>query len=127
MAKIAVYYDQYDADTQLHPCWMVIRFRAGAFDWERNAFYAPVECPFQRHRAEDFQTDEMAVSVELADLLVHPEKAGYFGMNIPRIKHRIKTLGADPDDVRLFIIQICDIEDVLQMDVSDFFDWRRSA
>jgi hypothetical protein len=118
MAKITVYHDYIDGKNA--PLWYVINFGSAGIDWSKNYVYVPVEAPFQLQRAEDFNDVTLGVSVTIGDITVNSEKPGYFGIHLPSVMKRVenvcKNTGLDFIDIKQFIIQICDLEDVLQMD-----------
>jgi hypothetical protein len=124
MAKISVYYDYFE--DQLCPIWMIIYFGQGHINWNSDTVYFPIDSPFERHMAEDFSAEVMSLSVSQNELLLHPNKPGYFGINkallLKQIKKEYKE--ADPFEVEQFIIQISDLEEILQMDVRKYYDWK---
>ncbi|NRQ56085.1 hypothetical protein [Brevibacillus sp. HD1.4A] len=113
--KITVYYDY--LEEKLAPIWYVVSFRKGEFDWSKNTLYIPVEAPFQRQGAEDFHSDTLGLSVTLGDLTLNHEKPGKFGIHLPSLRQRAAAANVDHWEVEQFIIQVCDIEELLQMNV----------
>lgn len=116
MAKIKVYYD-YDIEGKLVPLWYVVRFGAGKLDWTKNMIYIPVEAPFELMEAEEFSSTDLGISVYMDDLTVNPDKPGTFGIRLAPVKQRIEELGFDVYDIELFVLQVADIEEVLQMTI----------
>lgn len=119
MAKIGVIYDY--IEDKISPMKMVIRFSQGEIDWTRNQMYVPIQTPFQRFDQYDFNLELPAISVHMEDLIVNQDKPGFFGINLKTIRERV---GYIHEVIRVFFIQMSDIEDVLEMDIHQFFDWR---
>ncbi|PPA88593.1 hypothetical protein C4A76_08140 [Brevibacillus laterosporus] len=111
--KINVYYDY--LENRLAPLWYVITFRETELDWNKERAYIPITAPFQRKEAEDFDPDLLGLTVTLGDLLVHPEKPGKFGINLRALKEQAERHGVDHQEIRQFVLQVGDIEEVLQM------------
>lgn len=111
--KISVYYDYWE--NRLAPLWYVITFRELELDWDKERAYIPITAPFQRKDSEDFDPDLLGLTVTLGDLIVHSEKPGKFGINLKALKERANMHGVDYQEIRQFVIQVGDLEDVLQM------------
>ncbi|GAA4880012.1 hypothetical protein GCM10023310_70250 [Paenibacillus vulneris] len=128
MANIDVYYDYYEEG--LSPKWMFINFGKGKIDWAKNFVYVPIEVPFQRKTADEFIDIEMCFTVTLSDLVVNSEKEGKFGISLRSIQNRANLMrgrGEFPylvSEIESFILQICDIEEVLAIDSNDLYAWR---
>lgn len=118
MAKITVCYDYIDGKNA--PLWYVINFGSVGIDWSKTYVYIPVVAPFQLQKTEDFNDAILGASVTIGDITVNSEKPGYFGIHLTSVMKRVanvcKNTGFDIIDIKQFIIQICDLEDVLQMD-----------
>lgn len=129
MAKISVYYDQ-DLDA-LFPSWMVINFKRGEVDWDKEHVFIPTSAPFQRKRFEDFNEFEMSLSLTLNELIMNADKPHHFGIHLPSLKQRVtkiqeeEQMRFDINDITQFIIQICDIEEVMQMNLRRHYTWNR--
>lgn len=120
MAKLRVFYDFHDEG--IKPFTMVIRFKSGEVQWEKPAFYIPLSAPFQRHMSDEYN-DITGYTVLLEDLIVNFEKPNTFGVSLPLIKKRCGIEDITNDEPVHFMIRICDIEEVMQMDIRDFYDW----
>lgn len=123
MAKLSVYYDR-DLEGILTPVWMILEVNDNDRIWERSILWMSLEAPFKRHRAEDFNNEEMVASVLLSELTVNLEAPNKFGINIVALNKRILSLGADPSEINKLVIRICDIAEVLEVDVRRYYDWR---
>lgn len=115
MAKISVYYDYYEGE--FLPKWKVINLKDNNIDWSKNFVYIPVEAPFQKKSIEDFQSDEMSVTVEMKDLTLNVYQPNAYGINLPNIAARLKEHNIDPDEVKNFILLVGDIEEVMQVNI----------
>lgn len=118
MAKITVYYDF--IIEKIAPLWYVINFGSTGIDWSKIYVYIPIEAPFQLQKAEDFDDAILSASVTIGDITVNSQKPGYFGIHLPSVMKRVESVckqtGLEIIDIKQFIIQICDLEDILQMD-----------
>lgn len=129
MAKISVYYDQ-DLDA-FFPIWMVINFKRGEVDWDKEHVFIPTSAPFQRKRFEDFNEFEMSLSVTLNELIKNADKPQHFGIHLPSLKQRVTKIQEeeqmffDINDITQFVIQMCDIEEVMQMNLQRHYNWNR--
>jgi hypothetical protein len=128
MAKISIYYDYFD--DKLCPIWMLIKYKKGAFDWNKEKLYIPVNAPFERKMCEDFYDTELTLTITQVDMFVSEHKVGNFGINIPSVKKRINKMRGEKyaeffrlDDIEQFIIQISDIEEVMAMSGFDNYGW----
>lgn len=129
-AKLSVYFDYIEAE--LVPVLMILKFKSGSIDWTRECFYIPVNSPFHRYMAEDFDDHVISLSIAQTELVVSPERPHHFGIHLPAVKKRINKLRGEKyapqflmDDIQQLVIQICDIEEVLQMNVMSVFEFRR--
>jgi hypothetical protein len=116
MARIKVFYDFHD-DDGFKPQTMVIRFRRGEMQWDKPVYYVRLEAPFQQQRTEDYHPETFGLAVYLEDLMLSPHRPNEFGVNVQRIRERYKLSDDIPDDEVNMIIRMCDIEDVMHMDV----------
>lgn len=122
MGVIKVFYDYHDDG--IKPFKMVIKFRPGQIQWEKNKLIVPLTAPFQRQMSDQFSDGVLSASILLDDLIVDPEKPNTFGIYLPYIKERYKDYGPVLEDIEQFIIQMSDIEEVMQMDTRKYYDWR---
>ncbi|MCA0754880.1 hypothetical protein KP806_07445 [Paenibacillus sp. N4] len=128
-ARLSVYFDYIEA--QLVPVWLIIKFKPGGIDWTQECLYIPVHLPFHRYMAEDFDDQIISLSIAQTELVVSPERPSHFGIHLPTVKQRINKLRGEKcaprflmDDIQQLVIQICDIEEVLQMNVMSVFAWK---
>ena len=126
---IFVYYDYFDE--KLCPMWMIIKFKSGSFDWTKQKLYITVNTPFERLMCHDFISTELGLTIALEDLFVSYDRVGCFGISIPRVKARINKMRGQKyaeffrlEDIEQIIIQVCDIEDVMQMSKDELNGWR---
>lgn len=122
MAKLAVYYERHEGT--LFPQWIVIKFSVGEIDWSKDTLYIPIDAPFRRYGRDDFDSDTLSMSVELADLLINPDLPGQFGISLRLLRGRLKKLKCNSEDIQQLIIQMIDMEDVLEMDTRSIYSWR---
>lgn len=122
MAKLKVFYDFHDES--IKPFTMVIRFKPGEVQWEKQSFYLSLSAPFQQHMSDEFH-DVTGYSVLLEDLTVNIEKPNTFGVSLSAIKKRYGIVESTNDEPVHFMIRMCDIEEVLQMDIQDYYEWRK--
>jgi len=128
MAKIDVYYDYFEEG--LAPKWMIINFGTGRIDWSKNYVYLPIEIPFKRKTAEEFIDIEMGFTITLSDLVMNPDKEGKFGIDLTSVESRVNALrgrGEFPylvGEIESFVLQICDLEEVLAIDINELYAWR---
>ena len=47
--------------------------------------------------------------------MVHPKKPGKFGINLRALKEQAERHGVDHQEIRQFVLQVGDIEEVMQM------------
>lgn len=128
MFNLSVIYDySYDG---MWPAWMLIKPENGRFDWSANAFYIPIEAPFQRLSREEINDYALGLSVVQTDLVMSVGHPDHFGIYIPRLKQRINHLRGEKytpffklADVEHLIVQMYDIEMVMQMNIITKFAW----
>lgn len=128
-AKLSVYFDYLEAE--LVPIWMIIKFKLGGIDWNQECLYIPVHLPFHRYLAEDFDDQIISLSIAQTELVVSAERTQHFGIHLPTVKKKTNKLRGEKyapqfllSDIQQFVIQICDIEEVLQMNINDIINWR---
>jgi len=121
MAKIVVYYDFHDET--IKPFTIVIKFKQGELDWNKNSITVPLEAPFNRFMSEDFSDAVLSASVLLDDLTVNPDKPNQFSIHIPTIKQRYAESTSDLWEIEQLVIRMTDLEEVLQMDPRKYYDW----
>ena len=103
-----VYYDYYDG--RLCPIWYVVYLEEK--DYTKDVLYVPVQCPFQP--LNEFE-ESLGVSVFLSELIVNTQKPNCFGINIRSIRQRTEMTGISISEIHFLVIQMCDLEDVLNM------------
>lgn len=112
--KKTVHYDYHDG--QLVPIWAIIHFEPAEIDWD-STWYIPVETPFEKQEMDAYSDEMMGVSVLISDLVVSYGYSNHYGIHLPYIKERIEKHSADIMDVKQFVIQVSDIEELLHMKV----------
>lgn len=128
MYNISVIYDySYDG---MWPAWMVLKPRCGCFDWSTETIYVPIEAPFQRLSRDEMNDDSLGISIIQTDLVMSVKKPNHFGIYLPRVKLRLNKLRGEKltpffrmSDIEHLIIQMCDIEIVMGMNISTRFAW----
>lgn len=127
--KIRVYYEEHSELNILNPVWMVVYFGRGNFNWKAKRFYLPLEAPHKRIKRGEFEESDniMSFTVNIEDLVRDVMRPNGFLVDIHSMLYRIqemqKTQSFDHLDIDQFIIQMADIEDVLQMNISRYYDW----
>lgn len=128
MAAISVYYDYYD--DVLSPKWMLIKFKSGELDWNKNYLYVPVNVPFKRKLAEDFGGLDLGLTITLVDFVMSEDKPNQFGISFESIKARVNKMRGDGnfpymlDEINQFILLISDLEEILAIDKNELYAWR---
>lgn len=130
MAKLSVFYSEHPEDFHPVPDKLNILFGQGKIEWHKNQLFIPLEAPFRPKTADDYTDDIMSVSILLEDLITHPERPNQFGIDIHSVVRRLEKLKYQEgvhfeySDIEQFIIQMGDIEEIMQMDVKPFYEWR---
>ncbi|MGO4500035.1 hypothetical protein AB4114_29590 [Paenibacillus sp. 2RAB27] len=130
MAKLSVFYSEHPEDFHPVPDKLNISFGPGNIAWHKNFLYIPLEAPFRPKAAEDYADDSIGVSIHFEDLTKHPERPNQFGIDIHSVVRRLEKLKYQEglhfeySDIEQFIIQMADIEEIMQMDVKPFYEWR---
>jgi hypothetical protein len=120
VAKLQVIYDFHDDG--IKPYTLIIRFYPGELDASKSFMYVPLTAPFQRLMQEELEdSGVIGVSVLLEDLTVNVEKPQCFGIDIRSIKLRLHDAALTLQDAEQFIVRLCDIEEVLQMEVHRYY------
>ncbi|MET3288358.1 UNVERIFIED_CONTAM: hypothetical protein ABID98_000928 [Brevibacillus sp. OAP136] len=109
----SVYYDYFDG--HLAPLWYVLTFQKGELDWHTPSLFVPISLPFLRQELDDFHAHALGLTVTLGELTLHPHKPGQFGISLPRLSQRAAEAGYSCEEVELFIMQVADLEELLQM------------
>lgn len=120
MAKISVLFEHFE--DELKPFSMIIRFKKGEMNWDKILINIPITTPFQRFLASEFTDGVLSAAIHLDDLTVNADKPGTFGIHIPTLKNRCEVQ-TELDEIEQLIVRICDIEDVLQMDLQRTYAW----
>lgn len=127
--KIRVYYEENPELNILNPVWLIVYFDKGHFNWNAKRFFLPLEAPFKRIKRGDFDIGEniMSFSVTIEDLVLDVLRPEGFLVDIHSMLSRIKELQKnqffDHLDIDQFIIQMADVEHVMQMNISRYYDW----
>jgi hypothetical protein len=127
MAKLSVYYVEHEDG--LAPRFLCVWFGKEMINWKKTHVYIPINTPFKRKLSEEFDLEVLSLSIASTELLLNPERPGQFGIHIPTVQKRLNKLRSDSmsfiqSDIEQFIIQICDIEEILQMEVRGFYKWK---
>jgi len=130
--RIGVYYEEHQGldDICLVPMKMVARFPRGKMRWDKSVVYFPIDAPFDRIQAIDFNDDLMSLTIVFEDLITNIGRPNQFGVFLPRVIERMDKMKErdyfdfDYNDVEQFIIHVDDIEELLKMDVRTFYKWR---
>lgn len=109
--KILVFYD-YNPDGSERPVWLAAEINS--IPWEQSSFYIDVESIHKRD-VYDFNDDIIGCSVFLEELLLSPMEINKVGINLSRLKKRLSNQGINPPMIERFIIQICDIAEILYL------------
>ena len=108
MANTTVYFDYHEGEKA--PIWYVVEVTEE--DLLQEYLYIPVKAPFQP--LLEFE-EQIGISILLSDLTVHETIPEHIGIYLENIKNRAEENGIDILDIKQFIIQMADIEDVLLM------------
>lgn len=117
MAKIKVFYEYDHFQNGLAPIWYILQFGITGMDWSKTTVYIPIEAPFEKQEAEEFYDDIIGITIEIAELVRNEIRPNQFGILLPYVKARAEKLGYDLSDIKQFIIQVADIEEVIQMEL----------
>lgn len=118
--KISVYYEFHDED--IKPFMLLIKFKPGALQWDKSFLYVHLDTPFLRFMADEFADGILSATILLEDLTVSPLKPGQFGIHLPPV--RVRCAGYGLENIEQLLVRMCDIEDVLQMDSNNYYEWR---
>ncbi len=108
MANATVYFDYHEGVKV--PIWYVVEFDTE--DLYQEYLYIPIKAPFQP--LLEFE-EKIGISILLSDLTVHEAMPNHIGIYLDNIKNRVEEHGIDLFEIKQFIIQMADIEDVLLM------------
>jgi hypothetical protein len=110
---------------------MIIKFKPGGIDWKRDYIFIPMETPFHRIMAEDFDDQVTSVTIVNTELVVSEDRPNCFGIHFPTLKKRLNKLTGGQiapqftlSDFEQFVIQIADLEDILEMNIAAIFNYR---
>lgn len=118
--KIKVFYDFHD--DAIKPMIMVIRFRRGEIQWDKSMMTVRLDAPFRRQTLDEYDDGIVGLSVHIEDLAVNLEMPGCFRVDLASLRARCTP--NELDEIEQFVIRMADIEEVLQMDARQYFDWR---
>lgn len=122
MVTLSVFYDFHEE--KIMPMWIKANFYRGEVNWEDEYLYLSPDAPFLPLMCDEME-EEIGVAIHLTELTIHPEVTGQFGIYLPSVKNRIKQApDLDPNEIRHFIIRLCDIEEVMQMNMHHIYEWR---
>jgi hypothetical protein len=98
------------------PIWFVIDVKESKIDWNTDIFHVSVQLPYEELNAEEFDPYDMNLSVTMDDLTLGTEP-NQFGIDLNRVKTRIKEYDANPNEVSNFVLLTQDVAEVLDMTI----------
>lgn len=110
--KHTVVYDYHEG--QEVPIWFVINVENEDIDWD-TTFLFNVDAPFQKRDINDFDELSMSLAIYLEDLTIPSNSNKPLGINLPVVKLRVEAIETDVQDIKQFVLQVSDIEDMLQL------------
>lgn len=136
--SVWVYYEEDVESGQLLPQRMNIYFGPGVIRWDKSYYYQQLTAPFQRRTPADwYDEDVLSLTISAGELVRREDRPGYFGIHIPSLAARIEKQRREArrdfdqfgdvfnyEDVAQFIITIADLEEIMQMEVRSFYEWR---
>lgn len=118
--SVSVYYDYFEG--QLLPVWMIVRPISD--EWDANRILIHIDAPFERKLGEELSNDLLSVSVELDDLILLEDQTRTLCITLDRLISKIQAAGYHYSDIDQLLLQICDVEEVLHMDLRTNYEWR---
>lgn len=118
--KLSVYYDEIDGE--LNPTWILLPAKTS----EEYENYS-IEAPFERFYPEDFHDCLNIVTVTQGAMTKCPFIDMQFDIHIPTVKQDLLAQGKHGDSIYeadYFLVRMDDLEEVLQMEVRNKFNWR---
>lgn len=136
--NITVDYEEYE--DALVPVRMILTYPYGSIEWDK-AQYIPLTAPFHCQRADAWHEEAIGVTITQGDMVLDPGRPTELGIYFPRVLERIeKSITADLirmkrqrsdhhqfdyDCVTQLIIYVADIEEIMQMHIYHYFEWRK--
>ncbi|MFF2889820.1 hypothetical protein [Paenibacillus sp. NPDC057967] len=127
--RIAVFYEQ-DGDTgQPLPIWLMIE-ETESLDWN-NTLYIRLDAPFEQYLFEDYDMENMALSVPDHVYVRNIDDPSVFGIHLPALSAYAKRIAAMAEhpfslhDLSRLMLRISDIEETLQFEVRRQVQWDR--
>jgi hypothetical protein len=125
---LKVYYDQFEDG--LAPVWMLLPINT--LEWQLERFYVSLSTPFEQFTTDDFDTNQLYVSVHIEDLIRNWKERESIGISLSSILQRFKTQKSNNEideeyvisDIEHMVVRMSDIEEVLQMNIRSYYDWR---
>ncbi len=108
-----VFYDYYDG--KIVPIWLVINTRE--IDWSSEVHIVYIHSPLEVYEREYFDENLLGMTILMSDLTRNSDINKEFGIYLPYVKKRAKEYGVDINKIDQLIIQVCDIEELLQMTI----------
>ena len=126
-----VYYEQFDAG--LAPVWMLLPINT--IEWELERFYVSLNMPFEQFTTDDFDANQLYVSVQIEDLIRNWKERESIGISLSSIRKRIEAqkLINEIDkmyvfsDIEYMVVRMSDIEEVLQMNIHNHYRWDEAS
>ena len=121
MANLTVLYDFYEDRMKAET--LVLFCRRGELDWNRRMLRLPLTAPFRPMCRDDYMDGSLHASVLLEDLTVCRDLPHTIGIDLSSMKRRYEETGLDLTDVCRLMVRMEDIEEVLQVELTDRFAW----
>jgi hypothetical protein len=120
VAKIGVIYDFHDDG--LKPFTLIVQFDPNELNDGKRIKRIPLTAPFERMMADELEEAGLGVSVLLEDITASSLHPHSFGIDMNSIAER-HTQECPPslDEVDRFIVRLCDIEEVLESDLQQYY------
>ncbi len=126
-----VFYDQ--SEDGLSPVWMLLPINT--LEWQLERFYVPLKAPFERFTTEDFNSNQLYITVLIEDLVRNWNERESIGISLPSIQNRFNAQKSKNDideeytisDIQHLVVRMGDIEEVLQMNIQRKFKWELTS
>ncbi|WP_163538268.1 hypothetical protein [Gracilibacillus sp. YIM 98692] len=110
MNDMTLYYDY--IDNMKVPMWLVVE----NFEWEGRTLYLPITSNFSTGDMDNFEGDELSVSVLISDLILNSTLDDHFGINLENVESRINNQGYSQEDITKLVVRVEDVKEVFYMD-----------
>jgi len=105
-------YHSHESNDEIRPVWLAIDFDMNGVPWTQKSLYVDVNA-YETKDIYDFMDDIIGCSVYLEELFADPE-GRQLGFNLNAIFNRLRSSGLDPTLIERFIVQVCDMQEVLE-------------